>query len=132
MSALRRTILDNLLIQGVSCTDKIRIPLSSLLAVTLFARTFSGGGENYTIWLQGSNNGNVWYDLIADLVNESSNVEAPGIRRNDVRDICDALDETDPDQHIAHYHHVAWEYIRVMYALTGSSTLTLKINIVAK
>lgn len=89
--------------------------------------TQASGVTAFDLWLQGSNDGVIYADLICDLALKLADTAASGTVRTNVRDIVDAKADNSLETFLGRMNVLAVKYIRAKWKLTGTSiTFTVR------
>lgn len=133
MSATRIELQGSAAQTGSSQGASKPIPTITMAAVLLDITAGSGTITDFTAWLQGSDDEEDWFDIVADQVMNSTAVAAGGTVTTNDRDIVDGKSTTTAEKFMAVYKHLPFKYVRFAWALAGTTpSLTFDAVLIGK
>lgn len=131
MSATRTELVASGAQTASGTSAKFQVPSAGDLFVGVDVTTGSSI-TTFDAWLQASDDGGTtWYDYPADLVLKSTTSGTGNTVTANARDIVDNKTTTTAEQFCGVYKRIAADYVRLRWALTGTS-VTFSASMVAK
>jgi hypothetical protein len=125
MSSRVVTLLDGATWTASAQGSPIPVPTISMAEVVVSLGTTSGTFTACDVWLEGSADGTIWYEIPADLVMQKAGDAAQNSVSANQRNIMSGTAPASGDIHVARFQHLPAPQVRLAGRISGSTPSTV-------